>query len=330
MSPPLPVNPPSSNTGGKSPDSPQTAFVDWLTCTFRFELSPIDFAPDVLLGISLSDKLSYISNVLFLVLGLPKFRLELTSKGRNGYKHTIPLGHNGEYGFIAFGGENQRGTVCLTLNGTGCALVKDWHKVKYWGEKYGAKITRCDPAHDDFEGQFVTVALAEQWYFDGKFTSSGRPPSSKTINDNGSSKGKTLYVGERKSGKLCRVYEKGKQLGDKLSAWVRVEVELHNKDRVIPWDIVINPGLYLAGSYPCLSLLSLIQCRIRTVKKAAEISYEHAVQWLSMAGGKLLNVMMKVNQGDYVSTIDQLIRDGVPRRLEPYRHIGFDHLGVAA
>lgn len=322
--------PPSSNTGGKSPDSSQTAFVDWFTCTFKFELSPIDFAPGVLLGVSLSDKLSYLSNVLFLVFGLPKFPLELAKKGVNGYKYSVSLGHNGEYGYLAFGGDSQRGTVCLNLSGTGCNVVKDWNKVKVWGEKYNAKITRCDPAYDDFNAETVTVAIAEQWYDDGGFISSARPPNAKLVDDKGSAKGKTLYVGDRKSGKLCRVYEKGKQLGDALSSWVRVEVELRSKDRVIPWDIVINPGFYLAGSYPCLAFLSLIQCRIKTVKKSAAISYKKMVEWGREAVGKLVNVMMEVNQGDFVSVIDQLIREGVPRRLEPYSHIGFDHLGEAA
>jgi phage replication initiation protein len=324
------LSPPSSNTGGKSPDYSKTAFVDWLTCTFKFELCPMDFGEHVPLGLSLNDKLYYLSNTLFFTFGLPKFPLELTNKGRNGYKHSIKLGLNGAYGSLDFGGESQRGTVCLTLNGVGCSLVKDWNKVKHWGETFHAKITRCDPAYDDFEGQTVTVALAEQWYDEGLFTSSGRPPNAKLVDDKGSAKGKTLYVGDRKSGKLSRVYEKGKQLGDRLSPWVRVEVELHNKDRVIPWDIVINPGLYLAGSYPCLSFLSLVQCRIKTIKKAAAISYKKMVDWGREAVGKLINVMMDVNQGDYVSVVDQLLRDGVPRRLEPYSHIGFGHLGVAA
>jgi DNA relaxase NicK len=48
-------------------------------------------------------------------------------------------------------------------------------------------------------------------------------------------------VGKRKNGKLLRVYEKGKQLGDESSPWVRWELELHNRDRVIPWEVLLEP-----------------------------------------------------------------------------------------
>lgn len=43
-------------------------------------------------------------------------------------------------------------------------------------------------------------------------------------------RGRTFYVGRRENGKLLRVYEKGKQLGAENSPWVRIELELHNKD----------------------------------------------------------------------------------------------------
>ena len=58
------------------------------------------------------------------------------------------------------------------------------------------------------------------------------------------------------NGKMLRIYEKGKQLGDSESPWVRVEAELRNKSRVIPWDALTRPGSYLAGAYPCLAYLS--------------------------------------------------------------------------
>src|SRR6185436_18889339 len=95
--------------------------------------------------------------------------------------------------------------------------------------------------------------------------------------------GRSFYVGSRQGGKLCRVYEKGKQLGDAESKWTRAEVELHAKDRVIPWDAVTEPVKYLAGSFPFFAFLSLVAERIRTIKRATEISVEAVMAWVKLA-----------------------------------------------
>ena len=81
--------------------------------------------------------------------------------------------------------------------------------------------------------------------------------------------GWSLWLG----GRLLRIYEKGKQLGDPLSPWVRWELELHNKDRTIPLDVLIRPGHYLAGGYPCLSWICESQDRIKTTRKQLMISF---------------------------------------------------------
>lgn len=88
--------------------------------------------------------------------------------------------------------------------------------------------------HDDFDG-LITLAQAKEWFEAGDFHSGkGYSPSGEYIDDFGSGKGKTLYVGSGKTGKVLRIYEKGKQLGDPQSPWIRWELELHNKDRVLP------------------------------------------------------------------------------------------------
>lgn len=89
---------------------------------------------------------------------------------------------------------------------------------------------------------FIANGKRGLWY-------GGRQPKCKTIfNSDGS--GDTLYIGSRDSGKLARHYEKGKQLGDKSSIWVRHEVEFLAKDRVLPWDMLLHPAEYLKGAYP--------------------------------------------------------------------------------
>lgn len=248
-----------------------------------------------------------------------------TNKKWSGYTHRVDLIHPGQrgesinLGLVAYGGDRQKGTIHASLNAQACARITDWQQVMDWGESVGANITRVDCAHDDFDGKILTVEKAMQWYADGFFTTNGRPPAAELIHNMDSSKGNTFYVGKRIHGKLLRIYEKGKKEGDSNSPWVRAEVEFHNKSRVIPWDIVINPGHYLAGAYPCLSYLSTEQSRIKTITKLADITYDSMVKWLNTAAGKSLNAMLLV-EDDVNSILEKVRRDGFPKRLEPYIH----------
>ncbi len=178
-------------------------------------------------------------------------REKWTEKGRGwfGYTSRLDLGH---FGLVAYGGETQKGTFHVELDGRGCRCIEDWNAVRLWGEVYKATLTRVDLAHDDFAGSVINIVQALGWWHAGAFVCSGRAPRAEFIDDMGSGHGRTLYVGRRGNGKTVRFYEKGKQLGNPLSAWTRVEVELRNKGRVIPWETVTHPGQYLAGAYPVL------------------------------------------------------------------------------
>lgn len=255
---------------------------------------------------------AWLENALEVFFCVPRTGWTSTGRGWFGYSHRIDLG---EFGLLAFGGKSQKNTVHVELNAHGCALVRDWNAVRLWGETYDAVITRVDLAHDDFLGESVSVALARQWWEAGKFDSNGRPPRSELWDDLDLGYGKTLYVGRRASGKVLRVYEKGKQLGWRESPWVRAEVELRNKGRDVPWDVVKAPGHYLAGAYPALAFLSAEQCRLRTRAREGHIAYEVMVENLRTQGGKALNVMCVVNQGDAGAVLAQVIRPGVPKRL---------------
>jgi phage replication initiation protein len=246
---------------------------------------------------------------------------EPTGKGWNGYSQRHNILHaktNANLGLVAHGGEFQRGSIHVELNAQACALIKDWQQLKDWAEANTAQITRIDLAHDDFEGKFITVDLGRAWHKEGKFNQNGRPAKGRFIDDLGTGDGRTLYIGRRANGKLLRIYEKGKQLDDPDSPWVRVEVELRNKSRFIPWDALIHPGYYLAGAYPCLCYLSTRQEKIKTIAKATRISYGASVDHLRQAGGKLINLMMEVNDGDAFAVVNRRKRDGIPRRLAPY------------
>lgn len=277
---------------GESHTDP-TAHIDWFSCTF----------------LSASTRIEGIIESVFLI---PECDWKQCAGGWQGYEHRVDLGG---FGLLGFGGEHQRGTVHLALNGHGCARIQDWNAVRVWCEAYGARIRRIDLAHDDFSGVSVSVVQALAWFDAGQFTTSGRPPNARLVDDLGSGKGKTLYVGHREHGKLCRVYEKGRQLGDPLSDWCRVEVEFRGQSREIPHDVVVRPSDYLAGAYPCLAYLSQRQDKVRTLKKSAEIGYARMVECLRTQYGPALNAMLRVECGDPFAVLEQAMRPGIPKRL---------------
>lgn len=179
-----------------------------------------------------------------------------------------------------------------------------------------ARITRWDGAVDVFDG-IPSVDDAVNFYQAELFNAGGNKPSCRQngnwIEPDGS--GRTFYVGRRKNGKMMRIYEKGKQLGDPNSSWVRWELELRNKDRVIPWNVILEPGKYVAAAYPCTAWINDVQERIKTQKKTAKISYEHLIRYARQAYGSLIHVMLEV-EGSPEKVIERLKRTGIPARLK--------------
>jgi phage replication initiation protein len=241
--------------------------------------------------------------------------------GRLHYEHHAAF----EHGKVLFcwGGEQQRGTGLLSIPGEGCALVTDWPRlVSFLRDGLHGRITRIDLAHDDYEG-VRSVDGAVQMYKDGLFNSGGRKPKTKVagswIDPDGS--GRTLYVGARENGKQLRVYEKGMQLGKPFDPWVRWEAELHNTDRVVPWESALEPGRYLAGSYPALSWLSEDACRIRTLHKTDAISLERLTHYARIGFGQLIGTLQDRIQ-DASAVVAKLSRPGTPHRLALTQRLG--------
>jgi len=263
--------------------------------------------------------------------------VEVLNGGYTGYKHKAQyLEDKQRLCLVAWGGQNQAATVYVSFPGQGCARIQNWAKVRAWLEEHKATITRLDLAYDDFKGEHVSIRQAVAWYQSGGFGAGGRMPSHKLHGDwllgDQSRTGRTLEIGSRQGGKLCRIYEKGKQLGDPDSLWVRVEVEWHNESREIPYDAIAEPGKYLAGAYDCLHFLDREQSRIQTQQRAGQVSYECAMSNGRRLVGKLVNLALEVNGGDYGEVVEQLRRDGYPARVEPYMNAVADNpeiLGMA-
>lgn len=249
--------------------------------------------------------------------------------GGAGFKASAEIGvwRDGAFdsiGLVRWGGDSQRGRVLFSMMGKGCALVNDWPALATWLQDHRGRITRVDAAHDDHDGQTASIEWAVEQYRAGGFNAGGRQPLHSTAGDwlDGAegTKGRTLYVGNRNSGKLCRIYEKGKQLGEPSSCWTRIEVEWRAQDRVIPFDVLMRPGQYLAGAYPCLRALDAEQCRIRTVAKGGTITFDKAMENVKQQSGKALNLALRVYGGDCGEVLMRLVRSGTPGRIAPYSY----------
>jgi len=277
---------------------PYSAITDFLNCTFPYKEHQFDSVVFDLIE-CLGNKFSPIKDRL---------------KGLHGWDYSIQLGETKT--FFAYGGQND--TAFLSIPGEACHMVPSWEKLTILiRDKYHGKITRWDGAVDDYEGKH-SVNLAVQYYLDGKFNAGGKMPScdqkGNWLIPDGN--GRTFYVGKRENGKMLRVYEKGMQLGAKWHPWVRWELELHSIDRVIPWDVLLEPGKYVAGAYPkATGWIKDEMSRVRTIQNTARISYDYMTACTSMSYGKHLNVMLEV-EGSAEKVLEKLIRNGIPKRLD--------------
>lgn len=205
----------------------------------------------------------------------------------------------------------------LSLSGEACHLVSNWKRlISLLRDGLGGQISRWDGAVDDYTGAHG-VDTALQMYDAGQFNSGGNQPTCEQRGNwrKPDGKGRTLYVGKRENGKMARVYEKGMQLGAPWHPWVRWEIELHNKDRFIPFEVLLEPGKYVAGAYPAFGWVREEMQRIPTIQKTAKISYDFLTHHASSAYGKHINVMME-KEGSAEKVIEKLRRDGIPSRLD--------------
>jgi phage replication initiation protein len=282
----------------EGPQTPSGAFTDYLNVTF-----PI--ADE-------SDPLGYFSDNFYSAAG--RLFGEFEDRGRGIHGWTISFGSANGGVLFAYGG--QRNTAYLSIPGEGCSLVEDWDALGVWLRDWaGGRITRWDGAVDDFDGvRPVDHAVAA--YQRGEFKAGGRQPTHDMRGDwlAPMGRGRTFYVGSRRNGKLFRVYEKGKQLGKPNSLWVRHEVELHNNDRVIPWDVLWHPGKYVAGAYPYLAWVEGEGARIPTIRETATVSLQFLKFHCRRTFGPLIGTLRRHGITDS-EIVDNLRRDGAPARL---------------
>lgn len=315
-------SPPLTNRGGKSSDGSvswetvklvledgvvkevpkrrgfggSSAIIDWVNFTISEDaINPTEIVPvtDDQVMIAMSNRLDGI------------FGFGITAKRDNGvnfYRDSYVIGDG--YGFVGHGG--QRSTILVMLNGTGCAAAKEGWEIRlrsFLEFADRARITRVDLAHDDFTGETYSVDQADQDHTAGLFNCGGRNPDCEYRGNwkNPNGKGRTFQVGNRKNGKFARIYEKGREQGDKNSEWVRIEAEFKSVDRVIPFDVLTEPGAYLAAAYPAFAWIEAHQERIVTTQKVVEASVEKALAWLKhQAGAYIHNFVALLGVDEFV------------------------------
>lgn len=301
---------PRSVTRGESishkKPSEQAAKVDWLNATFP---GPDRYSPAVFI------------NLLSRLFRRPIHGVE--GRGIFGFEQSFKLmagvaSYEFCIGCLALGGEAERGRWMLQITGAGCQVVRDWAKLSRLLKALDARITRLDLAVDYLDGQY-SVDDAVEMYRAGDFVSGGRGPSSTVAGDwLDRVGGRTLYIGKAVNGKMLRVYEKGLQLGDADSQWVRFEVQLGNRDRVIPLEAMTRRDEFLAGCYPALEkMLGCASEHIATEKREGCASVASLMFSLKNSYGKLIHTVSNSLHVDAAELIESVVIYGIPRRLPP-------------
>ncbi|NVD97950.1 replication initiation factor domain-containing protein [Massilia sp. BJB1822] len=300
---------------GESDHSQRLAIIDWLRFTFLPYASTLD-------------TLEQLKRYFALWFPLP-VNFVPAEKGMFGYKSSYDLmvWVDGEFirvGVVAMGGTSAGNTMMVDLSGKGCSMVGDWQAVYATMQDLDARITRADTALDLYEG--FTLEQFDDLYRAGEFNCGGRIPTRRYYEGGDSNDlhahGRTLYLGKKANGKELCIYEKGKQLGDPDSEWLRIEIRFGNRDRVIPHEIVLDPTRFFAGGFVALEdLVNSIAEKIKTeqrdiVIEERAIVLKRLTHYLIAAYGKTLYQLAKEMNYDYQALYELLRVKGVPRRLE--------------
>lgn len=140
------------------------------------------------------------------------------------------------------------GAALFLMGNSGSLVYRNFFDVEDYAF-FNHKIHRIDLCLDDIYNEFKFFERIESDYADGYFTR-GRTPSFRSIINNDLS-GNTIYIGKRPSHKMIRIYNKGQQLGDPFSSWVRFEIEVRpDSSHILPFEMLLNPEDYFYGFYP--------------------------------------------------------------------------------
>lgn len=264
---------------------------------------------------------TWLDQILFEIFGFGLARKR--EKGMHWYSYSYELQDN--LGMVLYGHKSKR--IAIQINGSGCALARSgWNERLYDFLKKDCvtpKLNRVDLAFDDFDGEFITCDIADQWDDQDLFLCGGRSPDINKFGNwkriNG--KGRTLTVGDRTSYKYARIYERGKKEGDNMSPWVRAEIEFKSTAAHIPLEILLYPSDYFVGAYPAFEQLAKklgqftapTKCEI--VKKQSKINELKAIDLMKHQFGKYIRFFAKYIEPSELVRLLSSNKDEVPKRL---------------
>lgn len=255
------------------------------------------------------------------------------NSGIHYYKHGYTIYSDEQEILLNVGIGGQNNTVFFSLTGMGCKIADTgWEqRLHHFLDNVAidGKISRIDLAHDDLDGRYSSFDWANQKETDNAFMlpkTRNRPActiAGEFKHGDPYNKGLTLYVGNRKNGKVIRCYEKGKQLGDPNSKWFRSELEIHAKKRLIPFDVLLNPTEFFCGAYPyCLELIEIAKKHVgdhtpQTVDKMPSIAKESKISLLRAIE------ILKSQFGKYIKTFGEIFTqtDSKGNQLPDYQAI---------
>lgn len=239
--------------------------IDWFA--FRTKSNPFDILE------ALRPCFGTVGEMLELKTGL---------KGKDGWVHGAEIAiPDNILGRIDYGGDSQKEWVRVNITGEGCGWVQDWAAAENLDcVLASAEIKRLDIALTTFKGE-ISDSLVAAAHEAGKFTCGGRPPAMRSIINSDPTAGRTRYIGKRENHKFLRCYEKGWELlkdlpendefikknptlrmefdGFGLASpkdVYRVELELKDIDKYIPFTAIGRRDDVFAGAYPfCAELL---------------------------------------------------------------------------
>lgn len=212
---------------------------------------------------------------------------------------------------------DDNGRMCISLSGQGCQHVPHWPAVADKLDEIGGRLSRVDIAIDDLTGETFDIQTFKNLHTEGAFMNNGRPPLASFVDDLGSNKGCSLYIGQ-KGHKQLNVYEKGKQLGDPESGHTRCELRLYAKRLDLPTDALRTPGKFFAGAYPLLAAYVIDEAEKLLVKhQIVNATAKAMVGFLRTQAGTSLQLVMDALGDDAVEFLmEHVVRPGRPGRFK--------------
>lgn len=266
-------------------------------------------------------------------------------KGLFGYKDSChlldPTGRH-QLGFMAVGGNND--TVYFQITGTGCEHVFEKispRHLHFWLSEILQiiNVSRIDLCYDDFTGNFDTN-YAKKAYDDEAFQNprGGQHPSIRLnySESRGKVTGDTVYIGNRQSKVMWRIYDKALEQGLEDTCWYRTEVEL----KKFPVEVLKDPALAFCGLCAFANSFANNKEReknavnLRRSVVRVKLDFAGKMRWAKRQFGPTLQAIIEHLNGDIESAVDALTiksktKFEMPDNYRKLLNIDIDKLEIA-